>query len=73
MLAGEAAQVAPVGRCVQQHSGSDQPGSLVGVCLQHSFTPPSHGVFFSAEARAFCQACRADACVVGGLLCHRLL
>jgi len=45
MLAGEAAHVAPVGWCVQQHSGYYQPGSLVGVCLQHRLfwgQTPSH-------------------------------
>jgi len=34
------------------YSGSCQPGSLVGVCLQHTPTAPSHGVFFPAEPRA---------------------
>jgi len=60
MHADEAAHVAPVERCVQQHSGSYQPGSLLRVCMQHTPTPPSQCVFFPAENRAFCQACRAD-------------
>jgi len=60
MLADEAAHEALVGRRVQQHSGSSQPGSLVRVCIQRTPTPPSQGAFFPAKNRAFCQACRAD-------------
>jgi len=60
MHADEAAHAAPVGQYVRQHSGSYQPGSLVSVCIQHTPTPPSQCVFFPAENRAFCQACRAD-------------